>query len=128
MKDYEEITDHELEGIVFVIPTEFGGRRGAIHSGYRGQFFWHINGEQGTDWLAEHYFEKDIVEPGSSAKCKIKLAGTILELGEKTGMPVGRQFGLREGSRIVAVGVLTRSNYEIAQQNAPADPDVHLDR
>jgi translation elongation factor EF-Tu-like GTPase len=121
MKSYEEINDHELEGIIFVIPTEFGGRRGAIRSGYRGQFFWHINGVQGTDWLAEHYFENDILEPGSKGKCKIKLAGTILELGKITGMPLGRQFGLREGSRIVAVGVLTSSKYETAQPNAPAD-------
>lgn len=112
MKSFESVDNCELEGEVFVIPAEFGGRESPIFSGYRGQFFWHINGESCMDWLAESYFENDLVEPGQSARIKIKLAGTILELGRTTGMPAGRQFGLREGSRIVAVGVIATSAYE----------------
>lgn len=112
MKTFESVENHELEGVTFLTPTEFGGRESAVHSGYRGQFFWHINNESCTDWLAESYFEKDVVEPGQSARIKIKLAGTILELARSTGIPAGRQFGLREGSRIVAVGVITKSQYE----------------
>lgn len=119
MKTFESVENHELEGNVFVIPTEFGGRESAVHSGYRGQFFWHINHEAGSDWLAESYFEGDLVEPGQSARVKIRLAGTISELGRKTGIPAGRQFALREGSRIVAVGVITRSQYQEAEQAAP---------
>ena len=99
-----------------MIPSEFGGRKSAVHSGYRGQFFWHINDQSCTDWLADSYFDKEKVEPGQTAKIKIKLAGTIVELGKKTGMPAGMQFGLREGSRIVAVGVITESLYQNAQQ------------
>ena len=89
MKTFESVDNNELEGNVFVIPSEFGGRESAVHSGYRGRFFWHINNEPGTDWLAESYFENDLVEPGQSARIKIKLAATILDLGRATGMPVG---------------------------------------
>ena len=117
MKDYTSIKDHDLEGIVYIIPEKFGGRMGPIHSGYRGQFFWHVNYESCTDWLAEHYFENDIIAPGETAKCKIRLAGTIRQLGETTGMPSGSQFALREGSRIVAVGRITNSKFEHAQSN-----------
>ena len=114
MKTYETMNSHQLEGRVFVIPAELGGRHTPIRSGYRGQFFWHINGESGTDWLAESYFETDIIEPGASGNIKIRLGGTLLELGKVTGMPVGRQFALREGSKIMAVGILTKSKYEEA--------------
>ena len=115
MRTYEATTDHELEGIIYVIPEAFGGRKTPIVSGYRGQFFWHINDEHCTDWLAEHYFEHDTVAPGETARCKIKLAGTILELGKKTGIPIDRQFALREGARIVAVGTITKSRFGKAQ-------------
>jgi len=118
MKTFESVDNHELEGTVYVIPTEFGGRETGIHSGYRGQFFWHINHEDSTDWLVESFFENDLVEPGQSARTKIRLAGTISELGRKTGMPSGRQFALREGARIVAVGVITKSQYEEAEQGS----------
>lgn len=122
MKTYESVDNSELEGNVYMISSEFGGRKSAVHSGYRGQFFWHINNERGTDWLAESYFENDLVEPGQSARIKIRLFGTILELGRTTGMPAGSQFGLREGSRIVAVGIIIKSKYERAEQSHPANP------
>ena len=112
MKTYDAIEDHELEGMVYVIPSEYGGRSSAIISGYRGQFFWHINDESCTDWLADSYFERDKVQPGQSSRIKIRLAGTIVELGKSRGMPTGSQFALREGSRIVAVGVITESLYD----------------
>ena len=119
METFDSVENYELEGNIFVIPTEFGGRRTAIHSGYRGQFFWHINHVEGTDWLAESYFENDLVEPGQSTRIRIRLAGTISELGRKTGIPTGRQFALREGSRIVAVGVITSSQYEQGERGIP---------
>ncbi|MEM9016031.1 MAG: hypothetical protein AAGC68_03390 [Verrucomicrobiota bacterium] len=112
MKTFESVDNHELEGEVYVVPTEFGGRGTAIHSGYRGQFFWHINHEDSTDWLAESYFENDLVDPGQSARIKIRLAGTIRELGPKTGMPSGRQFALREGSRIVKKGQVSNLQFQ----------------
>ena len=115
MKDFDSITDNELEGCVYVIPKEFGGRETPIFSGYRGQFFWPINGVLGTDWIAESYFDGGSADLGKVTRVKIKLAGSIVELGRTTGMPLGRQFALREGSRVVAVGVITASIYESAQ-------------
>ncbi len=123
MNTYECVDNCELEGNVFLIPSEFGGRASPVFSGYRGQFFWHINHESCTDWLAESYFENDLVHPGQSARIKIRLAGTISELGKAKGMPVGRQFALREGSRIVAVGVITKSQYHEAEQDSASNGD-----
>ncbi|MEM7010677.1 MAG: hypothetical protein AAF585_04255 [Verrucomicrobiota bacterium] len=112
MKSFDSVDNHQLEGSVYVIPTELGGRATGIRSGYRGQFFWHINHEDCSDWLAESYFENDLIEPGQSARIKIRLGGAIKVLGQKSGMPPGSQFALREGSKIVAVGVITKSQFE----------------
>lgn len=114
MRTYAEVTNHELEGTVLIVPTAYGGRSTPVFSGYRGQFFWHINHEPCTDWLAETYFENDKVDPGEPARCKIKLAGTILDLGRSKGISAGSQFALREGARIIAVGTVTESLFEEA--------------
>ena len=123
MKTFESVKNHELEGEIFVVPSEFGGRQSAVLSCYRGQFFWHIKHEACTDWLAESYFENDRVEPGQSARIKIKLGGSVCDLGRATGIPAGRQFALREGSKIIAIGIITRSEYEEAEQGGGADAE-----
>ncbi|OJJ25209.1 hypothetical protein BI308_12745 [Roseofilum reptotaenium AO1-A] len=115
MQNFQSVSDHQLEGMVLMIPTKYGGRKAYVYSGYRGQFFWQINNESCADWLARFYFENDPLKPGESSNVKIQLAGTIMELGRKTGMPAGRQFGLREGSRIIGVGVITASLYPAPQ-------------
>ena len=100
---YDELTDYDLLTKVELVKTEFSGRETPVFDGYRGQFFWHINDEPCTDWLAEYFFEHGELHPGSSSRCKIRLAGTIKDLAGGN-FPVGNQFAIREGSRIVAVG------------------------
>lgn len=105
MNNYEEFTDYHLSAKVFVIETEFGGRKGPIFDDYRGQFFWHINGEACTDWDARYVFEGGQIAPGESAMCKIVVSNNLLKYSGGN-FPEGAQFGIREGSRVVAVGVI----------------------
>lgn len=109
MGKYEEFADYHLLANVFVIETEFGGRRGPIFDDYRGQFFWHINGETCTDWDARYVFDGGEVHPGKSAKCKILVSNNLLKYSGGN-FPEGAQFGIREGSRVVAVGIIKSSS------------------
>jgi len=107
---YDELTEYDLIAKVELVKTEFSGRETPVFDGYRGQFFWHINNEPCSDWLAEYFFEHGELHPGSSSRCKIRLAGTIKDLAGGD-FPVGNQFAIREGSRIVAVGkILENAN------------------
>ncbi len=112
MSTFATVTDNELEGIVLIVPSDVGGKTAAVKSGYRGQFFWHVAGHNNADWDAEFYFEGDHLKPGETGRVKVKLLGNLIGLGRTTGMPKGRQFCLREGSRVVAVGVISNSKYD----------------
>jgi len=103
MKKYAELEEYDLLANVELIKTELSGRSGPVFDGYRGQFFWHINEEPCSGWLASYVFEHGELHPGSLSKCKVILAGTIKELGKGT-FKEGAQFVVREGSRIVAIG------------------------
>jgi len=105
MKKYSELEDYDLLAKIEVMKTEFSGRTLPVIDEYRGQFFWHINHEPCTDWLASYVFEHGEAHPGQSTKCKIILAGTIKTLGAGT-FKTGAQFAIREGARIIAIGVI----------------------
>ena len=109
MKTYTELDRFDLLAIVEMLKPEMGGRSSAVYDGYRGQFFWHINDVTGTDWLASYVFEEGIIEPGASSKCKVILAGSIKEQANNN-FPEGSQFAIREGSRIVAVGMILENH------------------
>ena len=83
------------------LPTEHGGRKMSVFSGYRPQFYY-----GGNDWDAVHqYIGVDEVKPGESAVARLSFlspqshAGRVFE-----GMP----FLLREGNRVVGYGRITR--------------------
>jgi len=105
MDKYEEFTDYHLKAKVYVIETEFGGRQGAIFDDYRGQFFWHINDVDCNDWDARYVFEGGQINPGESSNCKIVVSDNLLKYSGGR-FSKSQQFGVREGSRIVAVGVI----------------------
>ena len=54
MSNYDELDEFDLLARVYLIETEFGGRQGAVYDGYRGQFFWHINDVNCSDWDASY--------------------------------------------------------------------------
>ena len=113
MKDFDSLKEYHLEARVYLIETEFGGRSSAVHDGYRGQFFWHINHVEGTDWDASYIFEGGQVDPGQYAGCKIVLSPNLLKFSEGR-FPKGQQFGIREGSKIVGVGTILVSKVKNA--------------
>jgi translation elongation factor EF-Tu-like GTPase len=108
MKNYEDLSDYDLLASICVVKTEFGGRKGPVFDGYRGQFFWHINDVNCSDWDAIYIFERGSSNPGEESKLKIMLSEN-LKAYSKGDFRNGRQFGIREGSRIIAVGVILDS-------------------
>lgn len=113
MKNYEELDGYDLLAKVYLIKTEYGGRQGALLDGYRGQFFWHINDVSCSDWDARYYFADGSVGPGEESLCKILLSENVLKSSNGL-FPEQQQFGIREGSRIMAVGVILESNVKNA--------------
>ena len=103
--------DYHLKCKFYFIPSEYAGRTKPCFSGYRGQFFYHYNDMKGSDWIAEYTFEKEPVEPGQTVEAKVRLGGSIIEVAEERGMPVGKQVAIREGAKIVAVGKIIESKY-----------------
>lgn len=97
------ITDHphDVEAIVTMLGTEQGGRRTAVASGYRGQFFYNS-----LDWDAIHVFpDIEQVYPGSTSLALLWFASPGVHWGKVyAGMP----FLIREGSRIVGYGAISR--------------------
>lgn len=108
MNKYEELTEYDLLTKVCSIKTEFGGRENSILDGYRGQFFWHINDVNCSDWDASYIFENGSVNLGDEARCKILLSENVKKYSKGVFL-VGRQFAIREGSKIVAVGLILES-------------------
>lgn len=113
MKNYEELSEYDLLAKVYLIETEFGGRQGAVQDGYRGQFFWHINDVNCSDWDASYIFESGLVNPGEESKCKVLLSENVKKYSKGV-FPTERQFGIREGSKIIAVGLILESNVKNA--------------
>ena len=103
MKNYSDLEKFDLLSLVKVIESELCGRSSPIFDGYRGQFFWHINGESCTDWLASYVFEDGAIAPDQKGLCKVVLADHVKESANNN-FPVGVQFAIREGSKIVAIG------------------------
>ncbi len=103
LKSFYQLEEFDLLAKVELIKSEYSGRSSPVSDGYKGQFFWHINDEPCTDWLAMYVFEHGELHPGSSSKCKIILAGTIKKIGKET-LKENAQFATREGSRIVGIG------------------------
>jgi translation elongation factor EF-Tu-like GTPase len=108
MKTYSELSDYDLLARVYVIEPKFGGRNVGMFDGYKGQFFWHINYVDCNDWDAMYCFENGSVGCGCESMCKILLSKNVIKYS-KGNFPVGSQFGIREGPRIVAVGVIVES-------------------
>jgi len=88
-----------LEVELFLLPTEHGGRKTAIHSGYRGQFY------DLEDCDAIWGFDAPVVEPGQSVKGFVQFLRPELHLARmKAGLPIL----MREGSKVIGFGTILR--------------------
>ncbi len=85
---------------MFFLPTEAGGRKGAVHNGYRPQFYF-----DGHDWDAVHtYIDVETVQPGEDVSAYLSFISPHLLLPK---VKVGRPFLIREGAKTVAFGTIT---------------------
>ncbi len=94
------ITPHnEFEAEVYVLTKEEGGRHTAFTKGYKPQFY--IRTTDVTGEVTELPSGTEMVMPGDTVNVKVKLT-------TKVGMEDGMKFAIREGSRTVGAGVVTK--------------------
>ena len=93
------ITPHtEFEGEIYVLTKEEGGRHTAFAKGYKPQFYFRTTDVTGEVELPEG---TEMVMPGDTANLKIKLSAPIA-------MEEKQKFAIREGSKTVGAGVVTK--------------------
>src|ERR1700744_3936830 len=93
-------TTYNITGIITLFPTEMGGRRNAIQSGYRPSFG--FNTEKQYSGMIE-LLGRERLQQGQTAKVKIQLlpAKTI-----RKDLKRSDAFSIWEGSKIVGTGII----------------------
>ncbi len=93
------ITPHtEFEGEVYVLTKEEGGRHTPFFTGYKPQFYVRTTDVTGEVTLPEG---TEMVMPGDTTKVTVKLQTPVA-------MEQEMRFAIREGSRTVGAGVVTK--------------------
>lgn len=96
-----QLSNPELEGEIYYLTEQEGGRRNPIASGYRGQFYYN-----GRDWDAPQILiDKEICYPGETAKIKLQMLSPNFHVGQ---FYVGQGFEIREGTTTVGRGKITQ--------------------
>jgi elongation factor Tu len=91
----------DIEAEITFVPTEQGGRKTPVFSGYRPQFFY-----DGIDSDAlQEYPDVECVAPGETARALLRFYCPDLHAGR---ISVGMEFQVREGKQIVAHGRVTK--------------------
>lgn len=94
-------TDHDIEVEISFVKTEDGGRKGPVRSGYRPQFYYNAH-----DWDAVHtYTTDDWVHPGEIVRGYLDFLSPEEHICK---LFPGMKFVCREGSRVVAYGLVLR--------------------
>jgi translation elongation factor EF-Tu-like GTPase len=98
---------HEIEAEISYLTTEEGGRSTAVFSGYRGQFFY-----QGKDYVGFQYFpdlpDGAMVTLGTPVRALIRFRQEMWEDVHSKRITVGMRFQIREGSKTVGNGIVTK--------------------
>ena len=96
-----KLTEPELEAEIYYLTTEEGGRKTAIHSGYRGQFFY-----DGRDWDApQEFIDKEICNLGETVKVYLQTTRPDIHNGK---FFIGKEFEIREGAKTVGKGKIIK--------------------
>ena len=94
------ITPHfKFEGEVYVLTHEEGGRHSPFFTGYRPQFYFRTTDVTGTIKLLGG---AEMCMPGDNITMEVELLNTSIAMEE------GLRFAIREGSRTVGAGVVTK--------------------
>jgi translation elongation factor EF-Tu-like GTPase len=98
---------HEIEAEIRYLTTEEGGRRTGVATGYRGQFFY-----EGDDYDGLQYFpdlpDGAMVSLGEPVRASVRFRREMWEDVHSKRITVGMPFQIREGSKTVGHGVVTR--------------------
>lgn len=95
------VTPHtEFDAEVYILSKDEGGRHTPFFKGYKPQFFIRTADVTGEITLPEGI---EMVMPGDNAKMGVKLIVPVA-------MEEGQRFAIREGSKTVGAGVITKIN------------------
>ncbi len=95
-----KLKNPELGADIYYLTPEEGGRKGAVATSYRGQFFY-----DNHNWDASQQFlEKEWCELGDTVKVLLQTASPDFHCGK---FFVGKEFEIREGARVVGKGKIT---------------------
>ena len=96
-----KLSKPELQAEIYYLLEQEGGRKTAVASSYRGQF--HYNGK---DFDAiQQFIDKPGCQLGDTVKVFLQTASPEFHAGQ---FYVGKEFEIREGSKIVGKGVITK--------------------
>ena len=87
-----------LDGEVYVLSKDEGGRHTPVFKGYKPQFFFETTDVTGSCELPEG---TEMVMPGDNVLMDVELIAPIA-------MEEGQRFAIREGGRTVGAGVVTK--------------------
>ena len=90
---------HRFEGEVYVLTDQEGGRHSPFFTGYRPQFYFRTTDVTGTIKLLGG---AEMCMPGDNVTMEVELLNTQIAMEE------GLRFAIREGSRTVGAGVVTK--------------------
>jgi translation elongation factor EF-Tu-like GTPase len=93
--------DPHIEAQVEFLTTQAGGRKGPAFSGYRPQFYY-----SGCDWDADQRYP-DVEQgcPGDTVRALLTFLSPDAHWGN---IDIGMPFLVREGTRTVAFGIVTK--------------------
>jgi translation elongation factor EF-Tu-like GTPase len=91
----------DIEAQITFLTSDYGGRKTPARTGYRPQFSY-----DGQDWDAiQTYPEREAVYPGETVIAYLTFLSPDHHKGK---LYAGKEFQVREGTRVVATGVVTK--------------------
>ncbi|MCT4663669.1 MAG: hypothetical protein N4A45_00380 [Flavobacteriales bacterium] len=96
-----KLPNPELEGEIYYLTEQEGGRKSNIHTGYRGQFFY-----DNKNWDAsQEFIDKEVCKPGEMINVRLQTTSPDLHAGQ---FFIGKSFEIREGAKTVGFGKITK--------------------
>lgn len=96
-----KLTNPELEADIYYLTTSEGGRQTPVATSYRGQFHY-----DNHDWDAmQQFLDKEWCELGETVKVLLQTASPDFHCGK---FFVGKEFEIREGSKVVGRGKISK--------------------
>jgi translation elongation factor EF-Tu-like GTPase len=98
---------HVIEARIHYLTPAEGGRQSGVASGYRGQFFYEGNDFDGFQ-LFPDLRPGEFVNLGEEVRAFVQFRKERWNLVHKHVVTLGMPFQIREGSRVVGNGIVTR--------------------